>query len=259
MLDQFTEKFLRGPNRQELKTLPHCVSDDLRGLRSLKWCSRILAEKCGDCLDLTPRDYTDELRTRCLEMSGMSGGLVQPTRAVPAPMNLEGMSLCALVQKITRDLSMPKPKRYPRFEIEEGIRVIGDSGLLKTALGNMEESACDPPETRSDALHRSGREKPQGKPQALLIGGNEIRFDMSYSCKPFASFGRLNAVRDFFGLGSEPAPTARFLQRHGGRIWAEALPATGAVVYFTPPKEPKNEIKAVPRRKQKPHGKRQWE
>jgi light-regulated signal transduction histidine kinase (bacteriophytochrome) len=99
---------------------------------------------------------------------------------------------------------------------------------LDNLLGNAWKFTAKTPRARIEVGSLPGQEVP-----TYFVRDNGAGFDMTYVHKLFGAFQRLHAEADFPGTGIGLATVYRIIDRHAGRVWAEAAIGQGAAFFFT--------------------------
>ncbi|MGH7994825.1 MAG: sensor histidine kinase [Opitutaceae bacterium] len=108
----------------------------------------------------------------------------------------------------------------------------GDRAMIGQVLVNLVSNAV-----KFTSRHRKPRVEvgafPKQTPAVYYVRDNGVGFSMEHYGKLFGVFQRLHNRSDFGGTGIGLAIVQKIIQRHGGRVWAEAEVDKGATFYFT--------------------------
>lgn len=218
---------------QELEAFAYSVSHDLRApLRSIDGFSLALLEDYADKVDAEGQDYLQRLRANATRMGELIDAMLTLSRVSRSELNKSTLDLSELSREIADKLLENKPDQKVKFEIEPGMLVKGDLGLIDALLTNLISNAIKYSSKASEALIKIGTAKKDGKP-CFRVSDNGAGFDMSRSAKLFQPFQRLHVANDFEGIGVGLATVKRIVNRHGGWIAAEAEVGKGASFFFT--------------------------
>ena len=222
----------------ELVSFAYSVSHDLRApLRGIDGFSQALTEDYGDRLDATAHDYLRRVRANAVHMSALIDDLVSLSRVVRAPFRAEPVDVSALARGIARSLTATEPTRPVRWDIPSNMTAVADREMLAEALRQLLANAWKFTSARDVAqisLHTLAPDPEHPAGTVYQVSDNGVGFDMQYAGKLFGAFQRMHAPEEFpAGRGIGLAMVRRIVHRHGGRVWAEAIPEQGARFSFT--------------------------
>jgi len=218
---------------QELEGFTYSVSHDMRTpLRGIVGNARMLMEDYGEALPEEARRHLSRVSTAAQKMANLVDDLLQFARLGVAEPEREPTDVSALARRVADNLG-----EAPQFiEVERGLHADVDRQMLGMAIFNLLENACKYRAPDRSPQVRFGFDPQQG---AYFVSDNGIGFDMQYIHKLFKPFERLHRDEQYPGTGIGLANVRRVIERHGGRIWAEAAPGEGATFWFTlPPAAP---------------------
>lgn len=216
---------------RELESLSYSISHDLRSpLRAIDGFTQAIEEDVGSQLPEESRRHLAIVREEACRMGRLIDDLLAYSRLLRAPWQPTPVDMTTAAGKALAELGSTHPI--------EGVRI-----------GTLPPVQADPAWVHqlwrhllSNALKFSGHQTiPTVKVDAEVSGpvtvyrvrDNGVGFDMQYAQKLFGLFQRLHKVGDFPGNGVGLAMSRRIVDRHGGRIWAESTPGSGAAFFFT--------------------------
>jgi light-regulated signal transduction histidine kinase (bacteriophytochrome) len=124
--------------------------------------------------------------------------------------------------------------RQLQFRIGELGKVQADRALLKEVFVNLLSNAIKfTGKVEQPAIEVRLQRDKGFEGTIYVVKDNGAGFDMRHADKLFQVFERLHRRDEFEGTGVGLAIVQRIIERHGGRIWADAAPGQGATFYFT--------------------------
>jgi PAS domain S-box-containing protein len=228
---------------KELEAFTYSVSHDLRApLRHISGFSKMLAEEFGSSLPPDAQHHVERIQEGTRRMGVLVDDLLNLARVGRRDLSLRVSGLKSIVDEVTSELVPECGERQIEWKISELPFVECDPGLMKQVFQNLLSNAVKFTRPRSHAVIEVGLNNERGIP-AVFVRDNGVGFSMKYADKLFGVFQRLHRVEDFEGTGVGLATVQRIVQKHGGRIWADAELDKGATFYFTLGSSEKTELK----------------
>ena len=232
-----SNELLTEANKQ-LESFTYSVSHDLRApLRAVSGFAHKLSRLYGDQLDDEGRRIIGVINDNTLKMGQLIDDLLAFSRIGRSVLATSDIDITAMAKAIADDLAAVYSDLTIDFHVATVPKARGDQRLLRQALYNLFENAVKYSSRREKPRIELSFEEQDGE-SAYCIRDNGVGFDMKYAEHLFKVFHRLHNDSEFTGTGVGLAITKLVIQRHNGRIWAQAEEDVGAAFYFTlPPAE----------------------
>ncbi len=218
----------------DLEAFSYSVSHDLRApVRHIEGFVGIVIEEHGAQLDSTVREYLNRIRSDTKTMNQLIDALLNMGRLSGQEAVCTPTDLTALVRDVRRELEPECDGREIDWQIGTLPTMECDPRLMKQVFVNLLANAVKYTRKRERAVIEVDQITTQEGTPAIFVRDNGAGFDQQYASKLFGVFQRLHRSDEFEGSGVGLATVQRIIQKHGGRVWAEAKVDKGATFFFT--------------------------
>lgn len=225
---------LRATN-EELEAFSSMVAHDLRNpLNAIAGFSTLMIDRWADDLPEPARRAIGNVHGAALRMGELIEDLLRLSRAGRVALRHEDVDLRAITDDIVKTLRQANGARTFEVAGPPAVIVRGDRGLLRGVLENLIGNAWKFTATRARARIELGVVDGDGE-RCVFVRDNGVGFPTEASGQLFRPFARLHDAARFAGTGLGLAIARRIIERHGGRVWADARPDVGATMWFALP------------------------
>jgi PAS domain S-box-containing protein len=221
-------------SNEDLREFAYSLAHDLRApLASIDGFSAQLESRLADRLEEKDAHYLRRVRAGVRLMADLTDGLLALADIANTELLHQRVDLSGVARSVAERLHELDPERDVTIVVESTPAVNGDVRLLTDVLQNLLGNAWKfTSRTPGARIVFGGEPSPEGG-YAFHVRDNGAGFDPAYAYKLFGPFQRLHAAHEFEGTGIGLAMVRKIVSRHGGKVWAEAVPGEGAAFYFT--------------------------
>lgn len=221
---------------KELEAFSYTVSHDLRApIRHIGGFIDLLRAYSVERLDEKALRYVDIIKQSATQMGTLIDELLAFSRLGRAAVTKQSVSLHDVLSEVRGALEPEIAGREIVWRVGALPTVGADPLMLRQVLINLVGNAVKYTRNTTHPVIEV-RAEVRGSEDTICISDNGPGFNMEYAHKLFGVFQRLHSDSEFEGTGIGLATVRRIVNRHGGRVWAEAVPGEGARFYFTLPR-----------------------
>ena len=221
---------LERANR-ELESFSYSISHDLRApLRAINGYAGMLMEDRGGDWKAEERDRLDRIARAANRMGDLIDDILEFTRISRAELKMGPVGMREMAQACLHELAGD----YPSAQVAVGPLppATGDAAALRQVFANLIDNALKYSSRKDAPRIEIGANEQKGE-VVYFVRDNGAGFSMEYAHRLFGVFQRMHSDAEFPGTGVGLAIVKNIVERHGGRIWAEAVKEEGATFYFT--------------------------
>jgi light-regulated signal transduction histidine kinase (bacteriophytochrome) len=225
--------------RVEMDKLTHSISHDLRApVHIITGFAELLATYSGRVLDEKGQHYLDRIATASVQLAKMMDEILALSRMGRARLSFAPVDLGLVVSRLVTEIDAAKGERKINWIVGRLPTVEADPDLLHQVVASLLSNAVKFTTAREVARIQVGSSTHDGEVTFYVrdngtnvnVGHRERMFDESPG-QQAAGDGKVGMVK--------LAYIQRIIQRHGGRMWTDAVPGDGVTFHFSLPAERK--------------------
>jgi signal transduction histidine kinase len=213
---------------RELEAFARSASHDLRApaTQIIRFAELLIQEKPGP-LNVEQKEFLGYVLDSCQRQLRLIDGLLRLARLVHQPLAKERVKVGDLVHELIRERHEMEPARKIALQIGSLPDAWADPLLLRQLFENLLANAFKFTRRTENAGIDVHGEHHEGE-SVYVIRDNGAGFDMKHADRLFAIAERLHGDNEFEGTGIGLSIVHRIVERHAGRISAQAEVGKGA-------------------------------
>lgn len=219
---------------KELESFTYSVSHDLRApLRAIDGFANIMHEDYIHTLDEEGKRLLGVIQFNAKKMGALIDDLLAFSRLGRKEIQKINVNMQELVNKVLLEADKMLNHKAA-VKVEQILPAPADYTLMYQVLVNLISNAIKySAKTKYPKIEIKSEQK-NGE-VIYSVKDNGAGFDMQYAHKLFGVFQRLHSQEEFEGTGVGLAIVQRIINKHGGKVWAEAELGKGATFNFSLP------------------------
>jgi len=224
---------LRELNK-ELEAFSYSISHDLRSpLRAIIGYSKMLEEDFREKLDDNGKRLLGVVQEKALRMSSLIDDLLEFSKLGRKSLQKTEIDTEEILKKVINEINTSTQHRTD-IRLGRLPSIYADRSLFSQVWINLISNAIKYSANKETPVVEIGSDVKEHE-IIFYIKDNGAGFNMSYADKLFGVFQRLHGT-EFPGTGVGLALVKRIVDKHGGRVWADAKENEGATFYFSLPR-----------------------
>jgi light-regulated signal transduction histidine kinase (bacteriophytochrome) len=218
---------------KELESFSYSISHDLRApVRAIHGYSTIFLEDHSDQVNNEGKKVISTILSNADKMGHLIDDLLAFSRLGRKDLSKVLISMNDIVAGTWEELYRMEKDRVIEFTLNHLPEIYAEKAMIKQVWVNLISNALKYSRIKEKAAIKVYCEE---KDEMLIycIKDNGTGFDMQYYDKLFGVFQRLHTQEEFEGTGVGLAIVQRIIEKHGGKIWADAKLNEGATFCFT--------------------------